>query len=133
MKDIPDNFLDIFDKKAFGVLCTLMPDKTPQASIIWFHYSDDGCIYFNSITKRQKYRNIKNNPQVSLLIVDPDNPYRYIEIRGKITVITPRKANEFVDVLSRKYLGSDIYPYHRPGVTRVIYKLVPEKVFCYSE
>lgn len=129
---IPDSHIDIFDKKAFGVLCTLMPDGSPQASIIWLHYND-GCVYFNSITERQKYSNIKNNPIITLLITDPDNPYRYIEIRGKITVITPRKANEFVDVLSKKYLDLDVYPHHRSGVTRVIYKLVPEKVFCYNE
>ena len=129
---IPESHLDIFEKKSFGVLSTLMPDGSPQSSVIWLHYND-GCIYFNSITGRQKYRNIKKDPKVTLLITDPDNPYRYIEVRGKITVITSRKANEFVDALAKKYLGFDVYPNHRIGVTRVIYKLVPEKIYCYSE
>ncbi|MHA2298944.1 MAG: PPOX class F420-dependent oxidoreductase [Candidatus Hodarchaeales archaeon] len=131
METIPKGFLDLFEKISFGILSTIMPDGSPHTSVVWVDHDDD-YILFNSITDRQKYKNIKINPLVSLVIIDPDNSYRYIEIRGKIVAFTTDGAERFVDNLAVKYLGVDRYPHHRPGVTRVIYKLKPKKVFCYE-
>ncbi|MFW9994770.1 MAG: PPOX class F420-dependent oxidoreductase [Candidatus Odinarchaeota archaeon] len=128
---IPENYLDLFEKKAFGILATINPDGSPHASIIWVDY-DGQQVMFNSITRRQKYRNIQVDPRVSLVIVDPDDNYRYMEIRGVIVEITVKGAEEFVDKLAKKYLGVDRYPHHRDGITRVIYKLNPEHVHCYE-
>jgi len=129
---IKSNFLDLFDKKTFGVLSTLEEDGSPQSSVIWIDINKE-YILFNSIKKRQKYKNIKRDPRVSLLILDPENNYRYLEIRGIIEKISTKGAEEFVDKLAKRYMGKETYPYHRPGITRVIYYLQPEKVHYYEE
>lgn len=129
---IPKDFVELFKLKVIGILSTIQDDNTPQSSIVWIDY-EEPYILFNSITDRQKYKNIKKNPSVSLLIIDPNNMYHYIELRGKIDIITTENAINFIDRLAKKYLGVDSYPYHREGITRVIYKLKPSSVYHYKE
>ena len=83
---------------------------------------------FNTAKGRQKDRNIRRDPRVSLSILDPDNPYRYLEVRGRVIEITEEGADEHIDKLAKKYLGVDIYPYRQPGEVRLILKIVPERV-----
>jgi PPOX class probable F420-dependent enzyme len=124
---IPDNYKDLFDKKAFANLATLMPDGTPQVTPVWVDY-DGTHVLVDSARGRQKDKNMKRNPTVALSIQDPDNPYRYLEIRGKVSEITEEGANEEIDKMAKKYLGVDKYPYSRPGEVRVLYKITPERV-----
>ena len=85
MATIPDAYLDLLQqKKAFADLATLMPDGTPQVTPVWFDYTG-GVIRVNSAKGRTKARNMKEGAPVALSIMDPDNPYRYLQVRGKVT------------------------------------------------
>jgi PPOX class probable F420-dependent enzyme len=122
----PENYRDLFDKKAFGSFTTLMPDGSPQTTPVWVDYRD-GLVWINSAKGRQKDKNVRREPRVALAIIDPDNPYRYVEVRGRVTEITEDGADAHIDAMAKKYLGQDKYPYRQPGEERVIYKIEIEK------
>ena len=122
---IPDKYRDLFSKRAFANLGTLMPDGSPQVTPVWVDY-DGSHVIFNSAKGRQKDRNVRRDPRVALAIVDPDNPYRYLEIRGRVVEITEEGADAHIDKLAKKYLGVDKYPYRQSAEQRVIYKIQPE-------
>ena len=128
---IPEKFLDLFQKKAFANLVTLMPSGSPQVTPIWCDY-DGEHVLINSARGRQKDRNMKRDPRVALAILDPDNAYRYIEIRGKVVEITEQGADEHINKMAKKYLGKDIYPFRKPGEVRVLYKIQPQRVLTYG-
>jgi len=123
---IPDKFLDLFQKKAFASLTTLMPDGSPQVTPVWVDY-DGSHVLVNSARGRQKDKNMQRNAKVALLILDPDNPYRYLEIRGKVEAIVEEGADAHIDKMAKKYMGQDTYPYRRPEEVRVIFKILPTK------
>ena len=122
---IPEKYLDLFTKRAFGHLATLMPDGRPQVTPVWCDFEGDH-VRFNSARGRQKDRNIRRDPRVAITVVDPDNPYRYLEVRGRVVEITEQGADEHIDRLAKKYLQVDKYPYRQPGEVRVLYKIRPE-------
>ena len=122
---IPEKYRDLFQKRAFASLATLMPDGSPQVTPVWCDF-DGTHVLFNSAKGRQKDRNVRRDPRVSLAIIDPENPYRYLEICGRVAEITEEGAAAYIDKLSKKYLGVDKYPYGQPGEVRVLYKIVPE-------
>jgi PPOX class probable F420-dependent enzyme len=122
---IPDKYRDLFSKKAFASLATLMPNGEPQVTPVWVDLEGDHLI-INSAKGRQKDRNLRRDPRVSLAIVDPDNPYRYVEIRGLVSEITEQGGAPHLDKMAKKYLGVDKYPWSKPGDVRVIYKIQPE-------
>ncbi|MGB9669310.1 MAG: PPOX class F420-dependent oxidoreductase [Anaerolineales bacterium] len=124
---IPDEYLDLFQKKAFANLATLMPDGSPQVTPVWVDY-DGEYVLFNSALGRQKDRNIRRDNRVAMSIQDPDNPYRYLQIRGKVVDINEAGADNHIDKLARKYLGVDQYPNRRPGEIRLIYKIKIEHI-----
>jgi PPOX class probable F420-dependent enzyme len=102
-----------------------MPDGTPQVTPVWFDYDGDHIIV-NSAKGRQKDKNIKRNRRVALSILDPENPYRYLEVRGNVVDITEEGADAHIDKLAKKYLNQDRYPFRQPGEVRVMYKIKPE-------
>ncbi|MGH9703657.1 MAG: PPOX class F420-dependent oxidoreductase [Candidatus Acidiferrales bacterium] len=122
---IPEKYLDLFKKKAFASLATLMPDGSPQVTPVWVDY-DGKNIFFNSALGRMKDKNVRRNPRVALSIQDPENPYRYLEIRGRVVEITQKGADESINKLSQKYLDKPVYPFREPGEQRVMYKIEPE-------
>ena len=122
---IPEQYKDLFNKKAFASLTTLMPDGSPQTTPVWCDIDGD-LVMFNSAKGRQKDRNVRRDPRVALAIIDPDNPYRYMEIRGKVVEITEQGADAHIDKMAKKYLGKDTYPFRQAGEVRVIYKIRPE-------
>jgi PPOX class probable F420-dependent enzyme len=121
-----EQYVDLFKKKAFANLGTLMRDGSPQVTPVWCDY-DGKYVRVNSALGRVKDKNIRRDPRVALSIQDPDNPYRYIEIRGKVVEITQNGADDHIDSLAQKYFGVAKYPNHRPGEVRVLYKIEPEK------
>lgn len=127
MAEIPQQYHDLFQKKAFASLATLMSDGRPQVTPVWCDF-DGTHVLFNSARGRQKDRNVRRDPRVALALIDPDNAYRYVEIRGRVVEITEQGADAHIDKLAKKYLGVDKYPYHQPGDVRVIYKILPEHV-----
>jgi PPOX class probable F420-dependent enzyme len=122
---IPDKYRDLFSKRAFASLATLMPDGSPQVTPVWCDVEGDHVI-FNSAKGRQKDRNVRRDPRVALAVVDPDNPYRYLEIRGKVVEITELGADAHIDKMAKKYLDVDKYPYRQATEVRVMYKIRPE-------
>lgn len=122
---IPEQYLDLFSKRAFGHLGTLMPDGRPQVTPVWCDLQD-GLIIVNSALGRQKDRNMRRDPRVAITLVDPENPYRYLEVRGRVVEITQEGADTHIDKLAKKYLDLDRYPNRQPGEVRVIYKIKPE-------
>lgn len=124
-KVIPDSHLDLFKKKAFAHLATLMPSGQPQVTPVWIDY-DGHYVRFNTAEGRQKDKNLQRDGRVALSIMDPDNPYRYLEVRGRVADRTRNGADQHIDALAKKYLGQDQYPYRQPGEVRVIYKVEPE-------
>ena len=123
---VPETHLDLFTKKAFGILATLMPDGSPQATPVWLDY-DGQFVYFNSARGRVKDRNVRRDPRVAISIPDPENPYRYLEVRGRVVDITEKGADDHINKLSQKYLGQAQYPYRQPGEVRVLYKVAIER------
>jgi PPOX class probable F420-dependent enzyme len=128
MAAIPAEYLDLLQqKKAFASLATLMPDGTPQVTPVWFDYTN-GKIRINSAKGRVKVRNMQEGAPVALSILDPDNPYRYIQIRGRVGHVTEEGASAHIDSLAKKYLGQDKYPWAQPGQIRVTFEIDPTAV-----
>lgn len=126
--NIPDNFKDLVTTKAtFAHLGTQMKNGAPQVTPVWFGF-DGQQILLNSAKGRLKDRNMRARPQVALSILDPDNPYRYMQIMGTVTEVTEQGADAHIDSLAKKYLGQDRYPFAQPGEVRVIYKVRLDKV-----
>lgn len=123
---IPDSHVDLFKKKAFAHLVTLMANGNPQVTPVWIDY-DGRDVVINTAEGRLKDKNMQRDPRVALSIIDPDNPYRYLEVRGRVNERTKSGADEHIDAMAKKYLGQDKYPFRRPGEVRVIYKVTPER------
>jgi PPOX class probable F420-dependent enzyme len=124
---IPEKFMDLVREPAFANLATVMKDGSPHVTPVWFDY-DGECVRINSARGRVKDRNMRNHPQVALSIMDPKNPYRYLEIRGHVTEITEDGADEHIDRLAKKYLNVDTYPNRSTNEVRVLYRITPEHV-----
>ena len=126
MPAIPEKFHDLFNKKAFASLATLMPDGKPQVTPVWADFDGEHVIV-NSAKGRVKDRNMRRDPRVSLALIDPDNPYRYLQLQGRVVEITEDGADQHIDKMAKKYMGVDKYPLRQPGEVRVIYKIEPER------
>jgi len=94
---------------------------------VWFDF-DGTHVRFNTARGRLKDRNLGRRPKVAIAIVDPDNPYRYMQVRGRIAEVTEAGADAHIDALAKKYTGQDRYAHRQPGEVRVTYKVVPERV-----
>lgn len=124
---IPDTYGDLLTKPAFAHLATLMKDGSAQVTPVWCDY-DGTHVRVNSAKERLKDKNMRRDKRVALSIQDPDNPYRYMAIRGTVEQITEDGADAHIDSLAKKYLGKDRYPFRAPGEVRVIYKIRPDRV-----
>jgi PPOX class probable F420-dependent enzyme len=128
MAAIPAEYLDLVEqKKAFAHLATIMPNGTPQVTPVWFDYAD-GNIRVNSAKGRVKVRNMQEGAPVALSILDPENPYRYIQIRGRVARVAEEGASAHIDSLAKKYLGKEKYPWAQPGQVRVTFEIEPTAV-----
>jgi PPOX class probable F420-dependent enzyme len=128
MAATPGDYADLLTrKKAFANLATLMPDGSPQVTPVWFDY-DGRVIRVNTAEGRVKARNLKPGAAVALSIMDPDNAYRYVQIRGRVKSAARDGADAHIDSLARKYLGKDTYPFRRPGEVRVVYEIEPRAI-----
>jgi PPOX class probable F420-dependent enzyme len=123
---IPTKYMDLLtDKVAFAELATVMPDGSPQVTPIWFDYVKD-LLRFNTAEGRRKAANLQTNPKLALVIVDPTNPYRYLQIRGRVARITREGADAHIDGLAKRYLNVEKYPFRQPGEVRVICEVAIE-------
>lgn len=125
MATIPDSHLDLLGaKKAFANIATVMKDGSPQVTPVWFDYTG-GKIRVNTARGRVKSRTMREGAPVALAIMDPENPYRYLQIRGRVSKFTENGADAHIDSLAKKYLGQDKYPFRQPGEVRVLYEIEP--------
>lgn len=128
MEDIPADYEDLFEKKAFAHVATLMPEGTPQVTPVWVDY-DGEYVRFNTVRGRQKERNLARDSRVGLSIIDPEDPYRYLSVRGEVERMTEEGAVEHIDSLARRYLDVDEYPYYeQDSGDRVMVEIRPEQV-----
>lgn len=127
MAAIPESFKDLMQKKAFAMLATVNADGAPQVTPVWFDF-DGTHIRFNTARGRVKDRNLARNPAVALAIMDPDNPYRYVQVKGRIAEVSEAGADAHIDALAKKYTGQDRYANRTAGEVRVTYKVIPERV-----
>ena len=114
-------------KKTFAHIATLNPDGTPQVTPVWIDYKG-GKVLVNSARGRIKDRNLKDGVPVAISITDPDNPYRYVQIQGKVVRVTEDGAWDHIHSMAQKYLGKDKYPFAKPGEVRVLYEIEPRAV-----
>lgn len=129
MKLIPSSHRDLLsaEVRAFAHLVTLMPDGSPQVTPVWFS-TEGEYILVNSARGRVKDRNMRARPRVALAISDPQNPYRYLQIRGPVAEVIEAGAREHIDALCKKYTGRERFNLRSPDEIRVIYKIYPEHV-----
>ena len=115
------------EKRTFAHLATTMSDGTPQVTPVWVDYRE-GHVLVNTAKGRVKTRNMQLGSPVALSITDPDNPYRYVQVRGVVSSIHEQDADGHIDFLAKKYLGKDRYPWRQAGEQRVIYEIEPQHV-----
>src|SRR6201987_4325772 len=128
MAVVPDKCLDLLQhKKAIANLATIMADGSPQVTPVWFDYTG-GVIRVNTAKGRVKARNLKIGSPVAVAIMDPDEPYRYLQIRGRVRRALEAGAAAHIDSLAKKYLGKDKSPFRQAGEVRIMYEIEPGSV-----
>jgi len=129
MPVVPSEYHDLFEKATFAHVTTMLPNDTPHTTPVWIGYdADDDRILVNTERGRRKAKNVERDPTVSVSMLDPDNPYRFLSVTGEVEEITTEGAREHIDELARRYTGED--EYQNPIQTeRVILRIRPEEIF----
>lgn len=126
-----DTFSDaaraIFAKKTFAHVASLDAEGAPNVTPVWVELDGDD-IVINTALGRAKARNLAADGRVAVSLVDPDDPYTVVAVRGTVTTFTTEGADEVIDRLAQKYLGVDTYPYRREGEVRVTVKIHPDHI-----
>ena len=123
---IPEPARRLLDEPNFAALATVMPDGMPQVTPVWVERDGD-VVVINTAKGRAKHRNLERDPRVALMVIDGDNPYSYVQVRGRAEFVE-EGADENIDGLAKKYLGVDVYPGHRPDQERIIVRITPQAV-----
>ncbi len=124
---IPKSHLVLFERPIVAALGTVLPNGQPQVQPVWCSY-DGRQVLVNTVKGRAKYANMHARPKITLLLIDPDDVYYWIEVRGTVVEETTNGADAHIDQLARKYLGAEKYPWAKPEDTRVIFKIAPRRV-----
>lgn len=122
---IDPKYIDLLESTALAHVATIGPKGEPQVNPVWFGW-DGEHLRFSQTTGRQKYRNLQTEPRIALSIVDPSNPFRYLEVRGRVVAVEPDPDLDFINSMAKKYIGLDRYPNHQPGDERVVIVIEPE-------
>jgi PPOX class probable F420-dependent enzyme len=123
---IPDEYTDLLTRPLFGHLATVRPDGTPQANPMWFSW-DGTHLRFTNTTRRQKHRNVTTEPRIAMSVHDPDRPYRYLEVRGRVERIEPDPGAEFFAELANRY-GLELDGPPGDAADRVVFVVRPDAV-----
>ena len=127
-REITDSVIQLLTGKNFAFVSSLMPDGSPQITPVWIDY-DGESILINTAEGRTKHKNITRDPRVAISIIDQNNPYNMVSIRGKVIEQTNKDADEHTDTLAKRYLDVDKYPFRTPTEKRIILKVKPDKVY----
>jgi hypothetical protein len=127
---IPDTHAGIvsWDTKSFAHVATTGPNGAPHSSPVWFEWNGTH-LMFTIDDESQRTKNLRRNPNVSVSVIDPDDPYRYLEFRGEVASIEADTDNAFLNRLSEKYLDVDIYPWEKSWKMLIVVKILPNKIF----
>lgn len=128
---IPDTHRMLFERPVVASLATVLPSGQPQVQPVWCGY-DGTHVLVNTEKGRVKYRNLHERRLVTLLLVNPDDAYHWLEVRGAVEAETERGAVEQLDQLAKRYLGVDKYPWHKPGDIRVLFRIAPVHVVAFG-
>jgi PPOX class probable F420-dependent enzyme len=123
---IPESHADLVERPLLAHVATLGPNGEPQNNPVWFDMRD-GLVCFSQTSNRQKYRNALKDGRASFSIVDPENPYRYLEIRATLERVEPDPEFAFINSMARKYMGVDKFPFSQPDDDRVVLYFRPER------
>lgn len=123
-----NEYKSILTSKSFAHIATINKDGSPQSTPVWFDL-ENGYLRINTAVGRKKDKNMNRDPRVAISILNIDNPYNMISIQGRVVDRTLEGADSHIDLLAKKYLGLDSYPYRNPEETRVIYKIKPISIF----
>jgi len=130
MVEFKDDVRELLEQPVLYNLATINPNGTIQVNPVWGELYD-GRIRINTAVGRQKHKNLaERGDKVTVMVQDPNDPMRYVEIRGKVAELTEENGDEVIDRLAKKYLGVDTYPYRREDETRVTIVIEPTKVFA---
>jgi PPOX class probable F420-dependent enzyme len=130
MEPLPDDKLDLFEKPAIATIATMLPNGQPQVTPVWADYDGTHVLV---VTRKgtRKHKNVKHDPTVTVTIIDPDDNYRYVEVRGEVEKMPEEGALEFSDRQAQRYWGVDEYPFER-DTPRVLFHIRPERVVAPS-
>ncbi|WP_435344946.1 PPOX class F420-dependent oxidoreductase [Haloarchaeobius sp. HRN-SO-5] len=111
MDEVPESHRDLFEKRTFAHFATLMPDGTPHVTPVWVDYDEEtGHLLVNTARGRVKERNVSRDPKVGIELSDPDDPYRFLSVRGRVDAVTTEGAIEHIHEMAKRYMGVDEYP-----------------------
>ena len=134
MESIPESFVDLFERETFATFATLMGDGTPQVTPVWIDRDEEGHLLVNTARGRQKERNVGRDPKVGVCVMDPEDPYRYVSVRGEVVEVTEEGAVDHIDELARRYMDVEEYPNKgEEAGPRVIIRIRPDRVVTSSE
>lgn len=133
---VPNSHKDLFEQPVYAVVTTVLPDGQPQSTVIWVDY-DGQHVLFTTAQGRQKAKNLAANPKVTVMLVDPHNPYRWLEVRGMVEEAATEGAADHIEAMSWKYMNQRYYGGYnkkytsRNQETRILYKIKPTKINAY--
>ena len=128
MATIPDGVRELLKGTVFWHLATINKDGSAQSTPVWADV-DDGHVIVNTAIGRRKWKNAKRDPRIVLSATNPENPYTWVEIRGRVVeFVEGDEADRSINALCKKYTGQDPYPWKAPGEQRVILRIAPDKV-----
>lgn len=133
---VPDSHKDLFEQPVYAVVTTVLPDGQPQSTVIWVDY-DGHHVLFTTAQERQKAKNLAANPKVTVIVMDPKDPYRWIEVRGTVEEATNDGAADHIEAMSWKYMNQKYYGGYnkrytsRDQETRILYRIRPTKITAF--
>lgn len=130
-REMTESTVNLFKEKNIAFVASLMNDGSPQITPVWIDY-DGQFLLINTAEGRTKQKNFARDQRIAISVMDQNNPYNVVTIRGKVVEQTTNGADEHVDRLAKKYLGVDKYPFRAPNEKRIILKIKPEKIYHIS-
>lgn len=127
MVTIPDDFRDLLERPLLVALATVQASGPPQVTPVWADW-EDGYVRINTSVGQQKYRNLVARPEATLLILDPDDEARYLEMRCRVARFTTDDGDRIIDKLASDYFGVDTYPFRKESEIRVTFYLEPIRI-----
>jgi len=126
MAKLTEQQQEFLDNPYVGVVTTLREDGSPQTTVVWVD-REDGLVSFNTAYGRRKPENLAADQRLSLLVLDPNDPYRWLALDGTAELTTDGSDAQ-IDRLAKKYLGKDEYPWRTPEEQRVTVRIRPQRI-----